>query len=163
MASMDIVNELDLQRIDNAINVAGRKMGQRYDFRGLNVSVTLDKKEKKITIEAPDESKLKAVQEIVMGCFIDQKVPLKCIEWGKHDAAHMGAIRQHSKLVEGIDRDVAKKIQGIIKDSGLKVQVQIQGESLRVTGKKIDDLQAIMKTLQGMELPVPLQFTNYKS
>lgn len=162
MPSFDIVSEADLQLIDNAINVANRKIAQRYDFKGHHILLELNKKDKTLKVEVPDDMKLKAVKEIVVGALHDQGVSPKIVDWGKREDASLGAIRLHCKLVEGIDRDLAKKIQGMIKDSGLKVKAQIQGDQLRVEAKSIDDLQAIIAMLNAADLPVPLQYNNMK-
>lgn len=162
MPSFYIVSKLDLQKIDNAINVALRKVGQRYDFRGVPIVLELNKKEKTLKLEVPDEMKLKAVQEMVIGSLHDQGVSPKIVDWGKREAASLGAIRLHCKLIEGIEKEVAKTISQKIKDSGLKVKSSIQGEQIRVEGKNIDDLQAVMKMLSAADLPVPLQYDNMK-
>ncbi|MFH0792778.1 MAG: DUF520 family protein, partial [bacterium] len=140
MPSFDIANKLDLQKIDNAINVANKKIVQRYDFRGTNTTVELNKKEKTLKVEVPDEMKLKAVQEIVNGCLYDQGVSHKSVEWGQPENASLGRLRIHSKFREGMDHLVAKDIVQRIKDLGLKVTAKIQDEQVRVEGKNIDDL-----------------------
>lgn len=162
MPTFDIVNKIDMQKIDNAINTANRKIGQRYDFKGQHILVELNKKEKTLKVEVPDDMKLKAVQEIVVGTMMDQDVSPKVIDWGKREEASLGAIRLNCKLVEGIEKDVAKTIQGKIKESGLKVKSQIQGDQLRVEGKSIDDLQSVMAMLRASDIEVPLQFDNLK-
>ncbi len=162
MATFDVVSELDLQKIDNAINVANRKIGQRYDFKGHHILVELNKKDKTLKVEVPDDMKLKAVQEIVLGALYDQGVSAKIIDWGKREAAALGAIRLNCKMLEGIEKEHAKTITAAIKESGLKVKTVIQGDQVRVDGKSIDDLQEVIALLKGLDLPVPLQFTNMK-
>lgn len=163
MASMDVVSKLDMQKVDNAINVALKKIGARYDFRGLKIVLELDKKEKKFKLEVPDEMRLEAVQEIIRGCLHDQGVDMRIVDWGKREDASLGAIRLACKLKEGLDKELAKKVVQVIKDSGLKVKTSIQGDQVRVEGKSIDDLQDVQKLLRGnAEIEVPLQFDNYK-
>lgn len=161
MASFDIVNKLDMQQIDNAINSANRKISQRYDFKGAHILLELNKKDKTLKVEAPEE-KIQAVQEIVVGALMDQGVSPKVIDWGKREEASMGTVRMQCRLQEGIDKDIAKDIQKRIKDSGLKVKTQIQGDQLRVEGKQIDDLQAVIQLCKDADLPVPLQYLNMK-
>ncbi len=163
MPSLDVVSKLDLQKIDNAINVAIRKIGQRYDFRGAHILLELNKKDKTLKLEVPDEMKLKAVQEIVLGSLLDQDVSPKVIDWGKREEASLGAIRLLCKLVEGIEKDIAKVIVQKVKDSGLKLKTSIQGDQVRIEGKSIDDLQAMMAALRAdATITVALQFDNMK-
>ncbi len=122
----------------------------------------MNKKDKTIKIEAPDDMKMKAMQEIIRGCLHDMGISSKVIDWGNREDASLGAIRIHCKLKEGIEKESAKKITAKIKESGKKVKAQIQGEQVRVEGKSIDDLQAVMAELKAMDLPVPLQFVNMK-
>ncbi|CAN5489790.1 YajQ family cyclic di-GMP-binding protein [soil metagenome] len=162
MPSFDIVNKADMQKIDDAINIANRKIAQRYDFKGLHVLLELNKKDKTLKVEVPDDMKLKAVQEIVIGALMDRGVSPKIVDWGKKEDATLGTLRLSCKLSEGIEKEVAKKITGVIKDSGLKVKTQIQGEQIRVEAKSIDDLQAVMAMLKAADIEVPLQFDNMK-
>ncbi len=162
MATFDIVNKLDMQALDNAINNATRKISQRYDLKGADIEVELNKKDKTLKVVAPDDMKFKAVQDVINESLISQKLSMKLIDWGQREDASLGAIRVNCKLVEGLDKEVAKEITKKIKDSGLKVKTQIQGEQVRVDGKKIDDLQAVIAMLKGQEFSVPLQFENMK-
>ncbi|MCC6545986.1 YajQ family cyclic di-GMP-binding protein [Candidatus Sumerlaeota bacterium] len=163
MPSLDVVNKLDMQKIDNGINVANRKISQRYDFRGAHILVELNKKDKTLKVEVPDDMKLKAVQEIVNGSLHDQGVSPKIIDWGKKEEASLGAIRLNCKLVEGIEKDIAKIIVQKVKDSGLKLKSSIQGDQVRLEGKSIDDLQEMMGLLRAdADITVPLQFDNMK-
>jgi uncharacterized protein YajQ (UPF0234 family) len=163
MPSFDVVNKLDLQLVDNAINTAGRRIAQRYDFKGVTVVLELNKKDKTLKVEVPDDMKLKAVKEIVHGALMDQGVSMKIVDWGKEEAATLGTIRLHPKLRDGIEKELAKTIVAKIKDLNLKVKASIQGEQIRVEGKAIDDLQAVIQALKADEsIPVPLQFDNMK-
>lgn len=162
MPTLDIVSKLDMQKIDNAINVALKKIAARYDFRGAHIVLELNKKEKTLKVEVPDEMKLTAVKDMVVSSLIDQGVSAKVVDWTKREEASLGAIRINAKLVEGLDKEVARQVTQLIKDSGLKVKSSIQGDQVRVEGKQIDDLQELMAKLRTADLPVPLQFDNMK-
>jgi cyclic-di-GMP-binding protein len=162
MPTFDVANKLDMQLVENAINNVNRIISQRYDFKGVEVLVELNKKDKTLKIEVPDDMKLKHVQDIVAGALIDQQVSSKVVDWGKREDASLGAIRLKCKLREGIEKDIAKDIVKRIKDSGLKVKTQIQGDQVRVEGKQIDDLQQVIALLKEANLAVPLQFLNMK-
>lgn len=161
MASFDIVSRLEIQDIDNAINVVNKKIAQRYDFKGLHILVELNKKDKTLKVEAPEE-KFRALQEIIVDAFLDQKVSPKTIEWGKKDDAHMGAVRMNCRLREGIEKELAKKINKQIKDMKLKVKSQVQSDQLRVEAKSIDELQAVIAEIKAADYETPLQFINMK-
>ena len=163
MPSFDIVSSFNIQEIDNAVNMVVRDIGNRYDFRGSSTSITLDKGEKSISILADNTMQLAAVVDMLKSRAIARSVSLKVLEFHEEETAAGTSLRQRVSLREGIDRDRAKKINKIIKDKKLKVQSQIQGEQLRVTGKKIDDLQSVISMLKGEDLDVELQFINMKS
>lgn len=163
MPSFDIVNEIDLQEVDNAVNITNKVIETRYDFRGAETELELDKKGKKISIVTADTMKMDAVKELLAGGFIKRKVSPKCLEYGDVEPTSKGAVKVEVKLKEGIDHDMAKKIVKLIKDAGLKVQASIQDEQVRVTGKKIDDLQEVIATVRAANLDIPLQYVNMKS
>ncbi|MDX2175369.1 MAG: YajQ family cyclic di-GMP-binding protein [Candidatus Sumerlaeia bacterium] len=162
MPTFDIVSKLDMQLVDNAVNTATARITQRFDFRGVKITLELDKKAKTLKVEAPDDMKMKHMQEVVRGCFIDQGVSPKAIEWGTPEYASLGGVRHNCKLQDGLEKEMVKKVNGIIKDSGLKVKATTQGEQVRVESKSIDDLQAVMRALEEANLPVPLQYVNMK-
>jgi uncharacterized protein YajQ (UPF0234 family) len=162
MPSVDVVNKPDLQKIDNAINVANRKIAQRYDFRGAHVVLELNKKDKTLKVEVPDKMKLEALRDIVLESLIGQGVSPKVVNWGKEEDAALGAIRLQCKLVEGIEKDIARKITDLVKESGLKVKASIMGDHVRLEGKSIDDLQALMAAIRAKDLPIPVEFDNMK-
>mgnify|MGYP000258211996 FL=1 len=163
MPSFDIVSSFNIQEIDNAVNMVVRDIGNRYDFRGSSTSITLDKGDKSISILADNTMQLAAVVDMLKSRAIARSVSLKVLEFHEEETAAGTSLRQKVSLREGIDRDRAKKINKIIKDKKLKVQSQIQGEQLRVTGKKIDDLQSVISMLKGEDLDIELQFINMKS
>lgn len=161
--SFDIVNEVNLFELDNAVQQAQREIGQRFDFRGSSAGITeVDKKEKTLTLTADNEPQLEAVYQVLTSKAIKRGVDPRTFDRQKEEAATHKTLRQKVKLKAGIDRETAKAIQKQIKDMGLKVNATIQGETLRVTGAKLDDLQAVIAKLKAKEQVVPLQFTNYR-
>lgn len=158
--SFDIVSKINLQELDNAINMSLKEIAQRFDFRG---SITeIKKEEDKIILVSDDEFKLKNVIDILQGKLVKRGISLKFLEYGKVEQALGGAVKQEVKLKQGISQEQAKDINKKIKDAGLKVQTQIQGDQIRVFGKKLDDLQIVIQTLKQINLPIELQFSNYR-
>tara|TARA_Y100000590_G_C15723797_1_gene1014437 strand:- start:2155 stop:2646 length:492 start_codon:yes stop_codon:yes gene_type:complete len=162
MPSFDIVSTYDLQEIDNAVNIVKRDIQNRYDFRGSNSSINLDKNEKKIKIEASNSMQREAIVDMLQDRSVTRKVPLKVYDFLEEEKASGMMVRQYVNLKEGISRDNSKKINKLIKDYRLKVQSQIQGDQLRVTSKKIDELQEVMKRLNSEKLDIALQYINLK-
>lgn len=162
MASFDIVNEIDAQEVDNAINNTLKEINTRYDFRGLTTEVTFHKKENRIHLVAAESMKMQAVKEMVIKNFIKRGISSKVLEFGEEEGTSQGHLKMDVAMKEGIDRETAKKIVKEIKDLKMKVQPQIQDNQVRVTGKKIDDLQSVMKHLKAKDMGIPLQFTNMK-
>lgn len=164
MPSLDIVSEIDMQEVDNAVNQARKEIEQRYDFKGSKSEITLEKEKEKegITVLADDDYKLKAIIDILQSKFIKRGISIKSLDYGKAEAASGSMVRQVIKLKNGIPTEKAKEIIKIIKDTKLKVQSQIQEEQVRVTGKNIDDLQEIIALLKGKDLDIPLQFENFR-
>ena len=163
MPSFDIVSKYDMQELDNAVNMVTRDIANRYDFRGSKTSLSLDKSQNIIVILADNTMQLAAVIDMLKSRAISRKISLKVFEFQDEESAAGTSIRQKITLREGIDRDRAKKINKMIKDKKLKVQSQIQGEQLRVTGKKIDDLQSVISMLKSANLDIELQFINMKN
>jgi Uncharacterized protein conserved in bacteria len=159
-SSFDIVSKVDLQELANAINQAEREIQTRFDFKGSKSSITLEKEE--LLIVSDDEYKLKNVIDILIGKMVKRGVPARNMDYGKIEPASSGTVRQKIKLRQGIEQDTAKKINIMIRDSKLKVKSQIQGDQIRVTGKSRDDLQKVIALLKEADLPVELQFTNYR-
>ena|SRR3989304_1093940 len=164
MPSLDIVSEIDMQEVDNAVNQARKEIEQRYDFKGSKSEINLEKEKEKegITVLADDDYKLKAIIDILQSKFIKRGISIKSLDYGKAEAASGSMVRQVIKLKNGIPTEKAKEIIKIIKETKLKVQSQIQEEQVRVTGKNIDDLQEIIALLKGKELDIPLQFENFR-
>jgi cyclic-di-GMP-binding protein len=161
-SSFDIVSELNLQEMDNAITQAQKEIGTRYDFKGSAAGVDFDRKGKELTLTADAQPQLDAVRAVVIARMVKRGVDPKCMDPQKIEQATHKTVRQKVKLKDGIDKDTAKIIQKQIKELKLKVQASIQGEALRVSGSKKDDLQAVIAHLKANPLEVPLQFKNYR-
>jgi cyclic-di-GMP-binding protein len=161
MPSFDIVSKVDMQEVDNAINQTVKEIAQRYDFKGSKAEVTLEKES--IKVLADDDFRLKAVIDILQSKFVKRNISPKALQYGKAETASGGMVRQIITLQIGISKEKAKEIGAVIKDTKLKVQSQIQDDQLRVTGKNIDDLQAVIATLKGKDLDIDLQFVNFRS
>ncbi|HCD52706.1 MAG TPA: YajQ family cyclic di-GMP-binding protein [Balneolaceae bacterium] len=162
MASFDIVNEINAQEVDNAVNNTLKEISSRYDFRGLHTEVTYHKKENRIHLVAAENMKMQAVKEMLSRNFIKRGIDAKVLEFGEEEGTSQGHLKMDVLLQEGISREITKKIVKEIKDLKIKVQPQIQDEQVRVTGKKIDDLQAVIQHLKSKDMGIPLQFVNFK-
>src|SRR6266700_1077628 len=161
-SSFDIVSEIDLQEMDNAMNQAIKEITTRYDFKGTAASVEFNRKEKELTLTADAEPQLEAVRKVLVERMVKRGVDPKCMDPQKVEHATHKTVRQKVKLKDGIDKDTAKAIQKQIKDLKLKVNASIQGEALRVSSSKKDDLQAVIAALRANPPGIPLQFTNYR-
>lgn len=161
-ASFDIVSKVEVQEVTNAVNQTDKELNQRFDLKGTNCSVEWDGKEL-INIKAPDEMKLRNVYTILQEKFVKRNISLKSIEEGDIEAALGGTVKQEIKIKQGIDKDNAKKINTLIKNSKLKVSSQLQEDQIRVMGKNIDDLQAVMKVLKASDIELDLQYINFRS
>ena len=161
-SSFDIVSELNLQEMDNAINQAQKEIATRYDFKGSAAMVEFDRKAKELTLTADAEPQLEAVRKVVVEKMIKRGVDPKAMDPQKIEQATHKTVRQKVKLKSGIDKDTARTIQKQIKDLKLKVNASIQGEALRVSSSKKDDLQAVIAALRANPPGIPLQFTNYR-
>ena len=160
--SFDIVSQVDLQEVDNAINQATKELANRFDFRGSQSTLEWNRDEKKIVLIADDELKLNNLRDILTTRLAIRKVSLKSLEWKKEEKAFDGLIRQEISLTMGIPGDKAKEIVKEIKQTGLKVQASIQGEEVRVSSRSKDALQSVIQHLKAYTCSVPLQFINYR-
>jgi uncharacterized protein YajQ (UPF0234 family) len=161
-SSFDIVSEIDLQEMDNAINQAIKEITTRYDFKGTAAAVEFNRKDKELTLTADAEAQLEAVRKVVVEKMIKRHVDPKAMDAQKVEQATHKTVRQKVKLKSGIDKDTAKAIQKSIKELKLKVNASIQGEALRVSGSKKDDLQAVIAYLKNHPPEIPIQFNNYR-
>ncbi len=159
MPSFDIVSELDLHEVNNAVDQANRELGTRYDFN--KVDATFELAGEVITLQAEVDFQLQQMMDILRNKLVGRKIDTKSLEIGEAQTVHMRA-RQIVTLKQGLDQPFSKKIVKMIKDAKLKVQSQVQGEQVRVTGKKRDDLQQVMALLREADLELPLQYTNFR-
>jgi len=150
-----------MQELDNAINMSMKEILQRFDFKGSVSKITKEGNDK-LNIVSDDEFKLKNVNNILQEKLIKRGISLKFLEYGKVEESLGGSVKQIVNLKQGISQEKGKELNKIIKNSGLKVQSQIQGDELRVSAKKIDDLQAIIQFLKKQDLGIELQFVNYR-
>ena len=162
MPSFDIVSKIDHQSLDNAFNVAKKEILNRYDFSASKSEIDLDKKALTITITTENEMRLDAIIDVIRSRMIKQKIDPACLDFGKEEYASGNMIRKDVKIKEGIEQEMAKKITKAIKETNLKVQAQIMGDQVRVTGKKIDDLQEAIAFVRAANFEIPLQYVNMK-
>ncbi len=162
MPSFDIVSKVDTQEVDNAVNQARAELKNRYDFKGSKCEIDWDKKEE-IVIIADSDTRLKALVDILQARLVKRGVPLKSLDFQPVTDISGDMKKQVIKVRQGIPTDKAKAIVKMIKGLKLKVQAQVQDDQVRVTGKKIDDLQAVIQDLKARDLDVALQFVNMRS
>lgn len=160
--SFDIVSEVDLQEVDNAINQAKKELAQRFDFKGSKSSIDYSKEEKTITLIGDDDYKLRSLKDILAGKLTKRNVALKSLTFNEPEKAFEGTLRQKVEISTGIPKEKAKELVKIIKDLKLKIQTQIEGEKLKVTSAKKDELQAVIAHLRTIDFSLPLGFTNYR-
>ena len=160
MPSFDVISKINYQEFDNALANCLREIGNRYDFKGL--AITIERKDKNITTVATDELKLKQVNELLQTHLVRRKVDPRVIEIKNSEGASGGSIRQVSELKEGISQENAKKIIADIKKLKLKIQIKIQGDELRVDGKKKDNLQEAMSAIRSIDIGLPIDFINFR-
>lgn len=162
MPSFDVVSRVNFAELDNAINNTHKAVAARFDFRGVHVEITLDRKEKKMKFVTDDATKMRGLREMFETAAHKRGISVATFDWSEPEPGLAGKIKCEVKVRDGLEQDLAKKMVKIIKDSKMKVQASIQGDELRVTGKQIDDLQAVMRLLDGSGLGVPLQYVNLK-
>jgi uncharacterized protein YajQ (UPF0234 family) len=161
MPTFDVVSEVDRQELRNAVDQAQREMVNRFDFKGTDSSI--EQNELVITIRTISEEKARAVRTLLEEKMVKRGMSLKGIEWGKFEQASGDTVRQVVTIKVGIGSEKAREINKLVKEKGPKgVSSQTQGEQVRVTGKKRDDLQAVITLLKGADLGIPLQFENFR-
>ncbi|MFN0152152.1 MAG: YajQ family cyclic di-GMP-binding protein [bacterium] len=162
--SFDVTTGVDYQEVQNAVQQAEKEIGQRYDFKGMLVTIEIDKKENKLVLGAPDEYKLKAVWDVIESKLIRRHVPTRNFTPGKVEPAGGGASRQEVPIQQGLTQDMAREIVKHVKGSGMKkVQAAIQGETVRISSGSRDDLQAVIALLKGKDVGAELKFENFRS
>ena len=159
MPSFDVVSEVDLQEVRNAVDQANRELAKRFDFRG--VDATFELSDAGIAVSAPEEFQIQQMEDILRDKLIRRSIDANCLSPGDVEGA--GKVKRRTYgLKQGVDQDSGRKMTKLIKASKLKVQAQINGDKVRVTGKKRDDLQSVMQMIKDAELDLPLQFDNFR-
>lgn len=159
-ASFDIVSEMNMEEVKNAIQMTTKELTNRFDFKGSTVEITLENK--KMIVLGDDDFKVEQIKDVLFGKLNKRGVPIKNIHFGDTQHSLGAKARQTAELISGIDRENSKKITTAIKNSKIKVKAQIQEDQIRVTGKNRDDLQETIQLLRKLDLPIELQFTNYR-
>ncbi len=163
MASFDIVSKVDLQTLDNAVNVTSKEITNRFDFKGSHVEINLDKKNYQLSLEADSDMKMEQIVDVLISRSIKQGLDGNIYDLSKEGYQSGKVWKKEVAVRNGLKQDDAKKIVKAIKDSKLKVQVSIMDDIIRVTGKKIDDLQEVIALCKKSNFEIPLQFVNMKS
>jgi uncharacterized protein YajQ (UPF0234 family) len=161
--SFDIVSEVSMPEVVNAVQQALKEVHQRFDLKDSKSDIQLNEKERTLTITSQDDFKLKAVVDVLEGKLVKRKVPTKALNFGEIEKAAGSSVRQEIKLQHGIPIEKAREIVKAIKDSKKKVQASIQGDLVRVAGKDRDSLQEIIQLLRGRDFGIDMQFTNYRT
>jgi uncharacterized protein YajQ (UPF0234 family) len=162
MPSFDIVNKIDAQTLENALNNARKEIGNRYDFKDSKTSLDFDKKANTLHVVTEDNMRIKAIEDILMQRMAKQGIDPKSLDLGKEEYAAGSMVKKDIKIVQGIDKDIAKKIIKAIKDAKLKVESAMMEDQVRISGKKIDDLQEVIAIVRKTDFGIPLQFVNMK-
>lgn len=160
--SFDVVSHVDMQEMKNVVDQTLKEIRQRFDFKNSKTELTLEEKDKKLTVVSDDEYKLKAVLDILKTKCVKRNVSLKALNYGKVEEALGGTVRQAITIQSGIPSEKAKEISKEIRDAKLKVQAQIQGDQVRVLNKSKDELQATIALLKQKDFGIDLQFVNYR-
>src|SRR6266545_4457183 len=159
--SFDIVSQIDLAEVNNALHQTVKEVRQRFDFKGSHATVVLEKNE--LILSAEDETKLRNMNDILQQKLVRRGVPLKALSYGNVEPAAGSTVRQRATIQEGIPQDKAKDVVKFIKDSKAKVQASIQGDVVRVSGRDRDTLQEVIAKLKDKDFTIHMQFTNYRS
>ena len=163
-SSFDVTTGVDMMEVNNAVDQTQKEIAQRYDFKGLDVKVEMNEKEKTLTISAPDEYKATAVWDVLQSKMVKRKVPLKNLKLGKVEMAAGASVRQTIELIAGLDSDQCREVVRVLKDAKLrKVQSAIQGDTVRISSPSKDDLQGAMALLRGHDFGVEIKFGNFRT
>ncbi|MBA4166180.1 MAG: YajQ family cyclic di-GMP-binding protein [Chitinophagaceae bacterium] len=163
MPSFDIVSKVELQALDNAVNVVKKEITNRFDFKNSHVVIDIDKKDFKLNIETDDEMKMGQLTDVLVNRAHKQGIAPEAFDFSKDAYPSGKVVKKQVSVRNGLSQEDAKKITRLIKESGLKVQAQIMDDLIRVTSKKLDDLQAVIKLSQSADLGLPLQFINMRN
>ena len=159
-SSFDVVSQVDMNEVRNAVNLAQKELRQRYDFKGSVSSVTLD--DDTLALVSDNEGKLRSVIELLQEKLVRRKVPLKALQYGKIEAALGGTVRQRVAVNRGISEEKARAITKLLRQRFKKLKVSVQGDAVRVFSPSKDELQAVIQTLRDEDFGIPLQFINYR-
>lgn len=162
MPSFDIVSKVDAQTLDNTVNVVVKEIANRYDFRDSSTNIELNKKDMVISVETGNDMQIKAIEEVLITRGIKQGIDGRSFDFSQEATPSGKILKKNIKVKAGVDKETAKKIIKIIKDSKLKVDASVMDDQIRVSGKKIDDLQAVIHLLRKSDVGIPLQFVNMK-
>ena len=162
MPSFDIVSKVDAQALDNAVNVTTKEIVNRFDFKGSHVVINLDKKEYLVKLETDDDMKMRQLLDVLISRTHKQGIAPEAFDASKEGAQSGKVWKKDVKVRNGLSQEDAKKIVKLIKDKGMKVQASINDDLVRVTGKKIDDLQSVIQLCKTSDLGIPLQFVNMR-
>lgn len=160
--SFDIVSQVDMQEVDNAVQQASKEILQRYDLKDTGATVSLDRKAAQVAISAPSDFVLKQVKDVLASKLVRRGIDLKALGWGSVQQASGGTVKAAAAVVNGIPEDVARKISKDVRDLKRKVRVAIEGDKVRVFSPSRDELQAVIAHLRAQDYGIPLQFTNYR-
>jgi len=160
--SFDVVSQVDMQEVDNAVQQASKELTQRYDLKDSGSSISLDRQAATIALSAPSDFILGQVRDVLTSKLVRRSIDLKAVSWAKIEAASGGSSRQTGTVVNGIDPEIARKINKDVRDEKLKVKVQIEGDKVRVFSASRDDLQTVIGFLKEQDYGIPLQFVNYR-
>jgi uncharacterized protein YajQ (UPF0234 family) len=158
--SFDIVSQVDMQEVDNAVQQADRQIVQRFDLKDTKSEVTLDKHAATVTVKAPSDFVARQVIDILGTAAVKRGIDLKALKWGTPEAASGGWVRQTAAIINGIEETLAKRINKDIREEKFKAKVQIEGDQLRVFSPSRDELQRVIAFVKGKDYGIPLQFTN---
>ena len=160
--SCDIVSKVNLQEVRNAIQMAQKEIATRFDFRGSSASVSFEESPPVLQVTADHQGQLRGVQEVVNGKLAKRGVTLNAFAWKEPEQLPSGAMKRQATLQQGLSSEQAKHITKLIRDLGLKVQPRIDGDAVRVAGKQLDDLQAVIRAVKAQDFGVPIQVENYR-
>ena len=160
--SFDVVSDVNMQEVDNAIQQARKELLNRYDFKGSKSSIEYSREEKTITLIAPDDFKLRSLKDIVVTRMVKRGISPKSLEFKNPEKVFGGNLKEVAQITTGIPKEKARELVKIVKEFGIKVQSQIEGEKVRVFSPKKDDLQAVIQHLKGLDFSIPLYFKNYR-
>jgi len=163
MPSFDIVSKVDIQTLDNAVNVTRKELENRFDFKGSHLSVNLDKKDSKISLETDSDMQMRQLTDVLISRSMKQGIDAMAFDFSKEGFTSGKIFKKEVPVRNGLKQEDAKKVVKLIKDSGLKVQVQIMEDLVRVTAKKIDDLQEVIQLCKNAGLEFPMQYINMRS